>query len=173
MNIHLPQYLCYTEKYQSVILTNIKVLRRQISTLFSGGNVFCGGSQFFNYKLPYELYQKWFFQVKMCHGVCFHIPKSSLCSLCLLLQLQRLFPELLLNIVNFLHILHILSSSLDGCILLCHTGLGMVLAGWQRQDILRTLLVLVWFILWGQAVLLLDVTSWGQEEEDLTRRAIL
>ena len=28
-----------------------------------GGNPFCGGSQFFNYQLPYELYPKWFFQV--------------------------------------------------------------------------------------------------------------
>ena len=28
-----------------------------------GGNMFCGGSQFFNYQLPYQLYAKWFFQV--------------------------------------------------------------------------------------------------------------
>jgi len=27
-----------------------------------GGNPFCGGSQFFNFQLPYELYPKWFFQ---------------------------------------------------------------------------------------------------------------
>merc|ERR1719516_521324 len=27
-----------------------------------GGNLFCGGSQFFNYQLPYDLYPKWFFQ---------------------------------------------------------------------------------------------------------------
>eukprot|EP00092_Neocalanus_flemingeri_P006301 GFUD01006778.1.p1 GENE.GFUD01006778.1~~GFUD01006778.1.p1 ORF type:complete len:571 (-),score=137.61 GFUD01006778.1:85-1797(-) len=28
----------------------------------AGGNSFCGGSQFFNYQLSYELYPKWFFQ---------------------------------------------------------------------------------------------------------------
>jgi len=27
-----------------------------------GGNPFCGGSQFFNFQLPYDLYPKWFFQ---------------------------------------------------------------------------------------------------------------
>jgi len=27
-----------------------------------GGNVFCGGSQFFNYQLPHDQYPKWFFQ---------------------------------------------------------------------------------------------------------------
>merc|ERR1712106_133324 len=27
-----------------------------------GGNMFCGGSQFFNYQLSYHLYAKWFFQ---------------------------------------------------------------------------------------------------------------
>merc|ERR1712079_506908 len=27
-----------------------------------GGNPFCGGSQYFNYQLPYEQYPKWFFQ---------------------------------------------------------------------------------------------------------------
>ena len=29
----------------------------------AGGNPFCGGSQFFNYQLPYDQYPKWFFQV--------------------------------------------------------------------------------------------------------------
>ena len=29
----------------------------------AGGNPFSGGSQFFNYQLPYEMYPKWFFQV--------------------------------------------------------------------------------------------------------------
>ena len=29
----------------------------------AGGNIFCGGSQFFNYQLPYDSYPKWFFQV--------------------------------------------------------------------------------------------------------------
>jgi len=28
----------------------------------AGGNLFCGGSQFFNFQLPYGLYPKWFFQ---------------------------------------------------------------------------------------------------------------
>ena len=27
------------------------------------GNLFCGGSQYFNYQLPYDSYPKWFFQV--------------------------------------------------------------------------------------------------------------
>ena len=29
----------------------------------AGGNPFCGGSQFFNFQLPYDQYPKWFFQV--------------------------------------------------------------------------------------------------------------
>ena len=29
----------------------------------AGGNLFCGGSQFLNYQLPYSEYPKWFFQV--------------------------------------------------------------------------------------------------------------
>ena len=29
----------------------------------AGGNPFCGGSQFFNYQLPYDKYPTWFFQV--------------------------------------------------------------------------------------------------------------
>ena len=29
-----------------------------------GGNLFCGGSQYFNYQLPHHHYPKWFFQVK-------------------------------------------------------------------------------------------------------------
>ena len=28
-----------------------------------GGNLFCGGSQFFNYQLDHDQYPKWFFQV--------------------------------------------------------------------------------------------------------------
>ena len=32
------------------------------------GNVFCGGSQFFNYHLPYDQYPKWFFQVRSYDG---------------------------------------------------------------------------------------------------------
>ena len=31
----------------------------------AGGNSFCGGSQFFNYQLPYNQYPTWFFQVNM------------------------------------------------------------------------------------------------------------
>ena len=30
----------------------------------AGGNPFCGGSAFFNWKLDYDEYPKWFFQVK-------------------------------------------------------------------------------------------------------------
>ena len=29
----------------------------------AGGNLFCGGSQYFNYQLSYDSYPKWFFQV--------------------------------------------------------------------------------------------------------------
>ena len=29
-----------------------------------GGNLFCGGSQYFNYQLQYDDYPKWFFQVQ-------------------------------------------------------------------------------------------------------------
>ena len=31
----------------------------------AGGNPFCGGSQFFNYQLPYDQYPTWFFQVNL------------------------------------------------------------------------------------------------------------
>ena len=31
----------------------------------AGGNPFCGGSGFLNYKLPYSEYPKWMFQVKL------------------------------------------------------------------------------------------------------------
>ena len=31
----------------------------------AGGNSFCGGSQFFNYQLPYDQYPTWFFQVNI------------------------------------------------------------------------------------------------------------
>ena len=44
------------------------------------GNVFCGGSQFFNYQLPYDQYPKWFFQVDFKHNVfCFLTILPSLC----------------------------------------------------------------------------------------------
>ena len=33
-----------------------------------GGNPFCGGSAFFNWKLDYDEYPKWFFQVKQFNG---------------------------------------------------------------------------------------------------------
>ena len=57
----------------------------------AGGNIFCGGSQYFNYQLPYDSYPKWFFQVfslphliqssrpRVCSSLCSRPPRPRLC----------------------------------------------------------------------------------------------
>ena len=52
------------------------------------GNPFCGGSQFFNYQLPYDEYPKWFFQVKILSKERNILP-NRVFSLCLLPRLPR------------------------------------------------------------------------------------
>ena len=45
-----------------------------------GGNLFCGGSEYFNYSMDYEKYPKWFFQVHLythpCNNIGFMISHS-------------------------------------------------------------------------------------------------
>ena len=49
--------------YSAAVYSFAKIVKFEQQFLFAGGNPFCGGSQFFSYAMPYDLYPKWFFQV--------------------------------------------------------------------------------------------------------------
>ena len=47
-----------------------------------GGNLFCGGSEYFNYAMDYEKYPKWFFQVKRMITLKSYFLLLSVCVCC-------------------------------------------------------------------------------------------
>ena len=47
-----------------------------------GGNLFCGGSEYFNYAMDYEKYPKWFFQVKLMESLESYFLLLSVCVCC-------------------------------------------------------------------------------------------
>ena len=90
-----------------------------------GGNPFCGGSQFFNYQLPYDQYPKWFFQVDPKNqSILISVSDSVILSLCLPPRRPRLCPGRWRSGVSSSRTSCTRSSSRAGCTPPCPTGPG-------------------------------------------------